>query len=182
MVVLVFLRLIGIINAAVWLGASVTFVCAVIPAFFSSAMLRLLPLSHAGAAGLIVAQHCFVLQYFCGVIALGHLAAEWLYAGKPIQRWPTYLVGGLLGLALLGGQVLQPRLQRLHLEMYGVRSSPQQRARAGAAFRSWQVAIHAANMLTIFGLATYVWQVTSAGMAARFVGATKFRGLTNNVS
>ncbi len=179
---LVFLRLIGVINAAVWLGASVTMVCAVAPAFFSSAMLRLLPLSHSGAAELIIAQHGFVLQYFCGAIALGHLVVEWIYAGKALRRWPTYLVGGLLGLALLGGQVLQPKLQRLHLEMYGVRSTRQQRERAGAAFRSWQLVVHAANVLTIFGLATYVWQVTSTGIAPRFVGATKFRGLTNNVS
>ena len=179
---LVFLRLVGVMNAAIWLGASVSFACAVVPALFSSEMLRLLPLSHAGAAALIVARHGFVLQSICGAIALSHLVVEWLYAGKPIQRWPTYLVAGLLGLAFLGGQVLQPKLQRLHLEMYGMRSTPQQRARASAAFRSWQAAVQTVNVLMILGLATYVWQVTSAGIAPRFVSATKFRGLTNNVS
>jgi hypothetical protein len=171
-----------VINAAIWLGAAVTFACAVAPSFFSNAMLRLLPLSHSGAAELIVAQHCFVLQYVCGIIALVHLVVEWLYAGKPIYRWPTYLVGALLGLALLSGQVLQPKLQRLHLEMYGVRSTQQQRVRAGVAFRRWQGTTQAANVLAIFGLAAYVWQVTSAGIAVRFVGATKIRGLTNSVS
>jgi len=170
-----------VINAAVWLGASVNFACTVTPAFFSDAMLRLLGLPHAGAAALVVAQHCFMLQSVCGAIALAHLVAEWLYAGKPIRRWPTYLVTGLLGLALLGGSV-QPKLQRLHLEMYGMRSTPQQRTRAGAAFRNWQAVVQAANVVSILGLAIYVWQVASAGMAARFVSATKFRGLTNKVS
>jgi len=170
-----------VINAAIWLGASVSFTCAVAPAFFSSAMLELLRLPHAGAAQLIVAQHCFALQSMCGAIALSHLIVEWLYAGKPIHRWPTYLVTGLLGLALWSA-VLQPKLQRLHLEMYGVRSTPQQRTRAAAAFRAWQGTVQAANVLMILGLATYVWQVTSAGIAPRFVSATKFRGLTNNVS
>lgn len=146
-------------------------------------MLRVLSHSypHAGAAQLIVAQHCFALQSICGAIALSHLVAERLYAGKALQRWPTYLVAGLFVLALLGGLV-QLKLQRLHLEMYGMRSTPQQRARAGATFRRWQAAAQAANVLMIFGLATYVWQVTSAGIAPRFVSATKFRGLTNNVS
>jgi hypothetical protein len=179
--VLVFLRLVGVLNAAVWLGASVSLACAVAPAFFSSGMLRLLGLPHAGAAQLIVTKHSFALQAICGAIALSHLVAEWLYAGKPIHRGRTYLVTVLLGLALLGG-LLQPKLQRLHLEMYGLRSTPQQRARAGGAFRSWQAAIQATNVLTILGLAIYVWQVTSVGVAPRFVSATKFRGLTNNVS
>jgi hypothetical protein len=179
--VLVFLRLIGVLNAAVWLGAAVSFSSAVGPAFFSSAMLRLLSLPHAGAAQLIVAQHAFVLQSVCGAIALSHLVAEWLYAGKPIQRWPTFLVAGLLGLALFGA-LLQPKLQRLHLEMYGVRSTPQQRARAGAALRSWQAVVQAANVFMIVGLAIYVWRVNSVGIAPRFVRATKFRGLTNSVS
>jgi hypothetical protein len=179
--VLVFLRLIGVLNAAIWLGTAVAFACAVAPAFYSSAMIDLLRVPHAGAAQLIVARHCFVLQAVCGAVALSHLIAEWLYAGKPIHRRRTYLVTGLFVLAVLGA-VLQPRLQRLHLEMYGVRSTPQQRARAGTAFRSWHATAQAANFLIIIGLAAYVWQVTSAGVAPRFGSATKFRGLTNHVS
>ncbi len=169
------------INAAVWLGAAVALACAVAPAFSSSAMIDLLRVPHAGAAQLIVARHGYALQAVCGAIALTHLVAEWLYAGKPIQRWPTYLVTGLFVVAVAGGLV-QPKLQRLHLEMYGVRSTPQQRVRAGDAFRSWHATVQAANVLMILGLAAYVCQVTSAGIAPRFVSATKFRGLTNHVS
>jgi len=179
--VLVFLRFIGITNAAIWLGAAVGFVCVAAPAFFSDAMLRLLPISHAGAAELIVRERYFGLQYWCSAIAFGHLVVEWLYTGKPLRRWPTYLVVFLLGLALLGGLGLQPKLQRLHREIYGIRSTPQQRERARGWFRGWQVMAQTANVLTLLGLTTYVWQITSAGTAARFVSATKFRGLTNNV-
>lgn len=179
---LVFLRLLGVLNAAVWLGAAVAFVCVIGPAFVSSAMRNVLPLSHAGAAELIITKHYFVLEYCCGLIALAHLVAEWLYAGKPIHHWPTYLVAALFTVAVLNGQMVQPKLQRSHLEMYGVRSTPQQRSRATEAFRSWQVALHAANVLMILGLTTYVWQVTSVGITPRYVSATKFRGLTNNVS
>jgi hypothetical protein len=180
--VLVFLKMVGATNAAIWLGASVSFVFAVGPAFFSSAMLRLLPVSHAGAAALIVGRHYYALQYFCGTIAVAHLLADWLYSGKPLRRWPTYLVSSLLALALLGGLGLQPRLQRLHLEANGIRSTPQQKARAESAFRGWQVAGHLINFLSVAGLAAYVWQVTSVGIAPRFGGGSKFRGLTNNVS
>src|SRR5439155_22401887 len=109
----------------------------------------------------------FGLQCWCGAIALAHLLAEWLYAGKSLRRWPTYLVVALFGVALFGGQVLEPKLQRLHLEKYGARSTVQQRERATGAFRGWQVVLQAANVLTILGLTTYVWQVSSAGIAPR---------------
>lgn len=179
---LVFLKLVGVTNAAIWLGSSVALVCVVAPAFYSGEMLRLLPVSHAGAAGLIVGSHYHVLHYVCGSIAIAHLTGEWLYTGKRLDRWPTYLVAGLFALALFAGQMVQPKLESRHLEMHGVRSTPQQRERARGAYRSWQAVMYMTNVMMILGLTTYVWQVTSSGITPRFGSTTKLRGLTNNVS
>jgi len=180
--VLVILRLISVINAAIWLGSAVSYICVIAPGFFSDTMRPLLPFSHAGAAELIVRERYFALQYWCGGIALGHLFVEWLYTGKSLRRWPTYLVVGLLGLGLLGGGALRPKLQRLHLERYGARSDPQQSEQAGRALRNWQIVARVINVMTVIGLGVYMWHVASTGAAPRFASAVKFRGLTNQVS
>jgi hypothetical protein len=180
--VLVFLRFVGVISSAVWLGALTTFTLVITPGCYSTAMLRLLPVTHAGASSLILWELYFRLGYLCSAVAIAHLVLECLYAGKSFRRVMTYLVGWSVVLTLLGGAVLLPRLQGLHLEAHGMRSTSQQRERAGTAFRSWQVVAQAANVATILGLAAYVWLLSNAAGNTRFVSATKFRGLTKNVT
>ena len=174
-----FLRLTGITNAAVWLGAALFYTAAVSPAFFSSEMLRILPPLHAGAAAQVLAHDFYVLQYWCAAIALAHLVVEWLYAGKPVPRWSAYLVIGLLALALFNGLLAQPRMKRLHLERYGRYSTPQQREKAGQWYGVWQTAVHLVNVCVILGVWVHLWEVSSSGTIARFVGAAKYQGLTN---
>jgi Domain of unknown function (DUF4149) len=171
-----FLRLIGILNAAVWFGTAVFFAVAVWPGFFSAEMLRILPRSHSGAAAQVILERYFLLQYWCGGIALGHFVFEWLYAGKPLQRWIVYWVAGLLALELFGGLIVQPSLARLHLEFYGVRSTPRQREQAGKSFPFWQEILQVSNAVVVLGLGVYLWESTNATTGARFVGAAKLRG------
>src|SRR5678816_4102246 len=59
--VLGFLRIIAIINAAVWFGSIVFFTFAAGPAFFTDEMIRLLGKAHAGAAAQLVVHRYFIV-------------------------------------------------------------------------------------------------------------------------
>jgi uncharacterized membrane protein len=74
------------------------------------------------------------------------------------------------------GLTVQPRLKVLHMEIYGVRSTPQQRIQAGKSVRLWESVAHVSNVGMILGLWVYVWEISAAGVGARFVPAAKFRG------
>jgi hypothetical protein len=171
-----FLRLTGITNAAAWFGTALFFTLAVGPAFSSVEMLQILPPSHSGAAAQIVLERYFAVHYCCGGIALCHFVLEWLYAGKPLHRWPLYWVIGLLAVGLWSGLSVEPKLRRLHLELYGVRSTPHQREQAGAGIRTWQGLLQTSNWVMLLGLWIYMWEASGVGGAPRFGSAGKFRG------
>jgi hypothetical protein len=171
-----FLRLVGITNAALWFGAALSFTAAVWPAFASGEMLKILPASHAGAAAQVVLARYFFLQYWCGAVAVGHLLLEWLYAGKPLQRWALYLLTAMLALTLFNGLAAQPKLKELHLETYGIRSTPQQREHARKSTGAWAAMLQVSNLLILLGAWVYVWDIQRAETAAKFVTAGKFRG------
>jgi hypothetical protein len=181
-----FLKVIGITNAAAWFGAAVFLILAVWPAFGTSEMLQILPQAYSGAVAQVVLERYFLFQYWCGGIALGHLVLEWLYTGRPLRNWTRhlslYLVAGLLGLTLFGGMVLQPRLKRLHFELYGPRSTELQRQNAQRSMAVWRGVMGLSNLIMAGGLWVYLWQVKSGTNTARFVSASPLRGLTNGVS
>ena len=164
------------INAAIWFGA--TFFASVIlsPAFGSDPMLAILPQSHAGRAMQIVFERFSVLQYWCGGIALAHLLTEWLYSGKPLRPWTLYLVSGAVALAVVGGFWIEPRVKKLHLDVYGVRSTPQQREQSRRSLVVWGDAFGVVQYLMVIGPFLHLLQVTAAGSAPRFPHAAKFKG------
>jgi hypothetical protein len=174
--VFLFLRVIGVTNAAIWFGSAIFFTVAAGPAFFSEEMLRILPRSHAGAAAQVVLERYFVFHQWCGGIALVHLLTEWLYASKPLARWTLYLVLALFGLGLIGGHYFQPKLQKLHLEIYGMRATEPQREQARKSFKIWHGVAQTTNLFMALGLFAYLLHVTAAGNSSRFVSANKFRG------
>ena len=113
-----FLRLVGLINAAIWFGAAVFFAFAAAPVATSEAMGSLLgprnfPYFSASVYHLIAGKY-YALHLICSVIALMHMATEWVYLGKnPRRVWVVML----LGLTLLGGLedfILQSHLKDLH--------------------------------------------------------------------
>jgi hypothetical protein len=180
--VIFLLRLIGIINAAVWFGAAVFFMLVAAPALFSPEMKTLLGRPHAGAAAQIVVDRYFILNQVCGVIALLHLVTDWLYTGKPLQRYLLGLVGGLLALGLLGGQWLEPKLKGLHREMFVAGNSftrepvtPRQKE-AEKSFKLWHGVAQGLNLIAMGGLLVYLWRATDPTHAPRFFSANKFRG------
>jgi hypothetical protein len=174
-----FLRLAGILNIAVWLGAAVFFNVSVGPAFHSEAMSDLLgPKSYpyfSPAVEQILAARLFHLQIACGVMALLHVLAEWLYSGRsPQKRWLALLVA-VLAIALTAGGWLEPKLAMLHNVRYGGNAGIGQRENAARAFSAWQQADRLANLLVIAGVAVYLWGVVNPPDPTRFVSAAKFR-------
>ena len=93
--------MVGILNAAVWCGSAV-FVAIGLPALFTEEMKRRLTAPGVGFAAEAVVARFFAVQICCGTIALAHLAAEWLYAGRPGRRLNVALAAGMLAVALAG--------------------------------------------------------------------------------
>jgi hypothetical protein len=174
--VLVFLRFVSVTNAALWFGAVVFFIFAVRPTFYAGSIFKIVPMSHSVAVAHLVLDRFYWWQYGCGVIAVIHLVAEWLYAGKSLQRGIFYVVMGLWILTLFGGFVVQPKLHQAHRDAYGLNSTAPQRSQGGKMFELWNAVSKTVNILSAVGLLVYVWQITTPGSSPRFVGGAKFRG------
>lgn len=175
-----FLRLVGLINAAIWFGAAVFFVFGAAPAAASDGMRSLLgprnfPYFSVSVYHLIAANY-YGLHLICSVIALLHMATEWVYLGKnPRRAWVLML----LGLALWGGLedfVLQPRLKELHRTVFVGRVRPEQRDSARRGYAVWNVISRSLQFIMVGGLGIYMWRTANPPDPARFVPAAKFRG------
>ena len=166
------LRFIGIMNAAIWLGGAVyfSFVAGQLP--FSSAMKDLLGRSHeyySGAIAMIGVSRYFSFHLFCAIIALIHLAAEWLYQDRRNRRSLLWLVGVMLGLTLIGGYWLQPKMHHLHRVKYAVNYPESARAAADKSFKRWHGLSMTMNLFMLGGLVVYTMQMTRPPEIARFV-------------
>jgi hypothetical protein len=170
-----FLRIIGVINAAVWFGSLIFFTTAVGPAFFSDEMTSLLTLPYAGAAAQIVLKRYFYLQIWCAAVALAHLIGEWLYSGKPFQRFTLLLLMSLFSLSLIGGYIFLPKMKQLHLRMYAVQTTPAEKVSAKRSFWILHGTSSVLNLFVICGVLVYVWQVTKPVNTARFSSLTRFK-------
>ena len=152
------------------------FTLAVGPAFFSEEMLRLLGRPHAGAAAQVVLSRYFGLQMFCAGIALAHLIAEWLYTARPFQRFALLLLMGLFAIGFLGGFVLQPKMEDLHLRMYAEQAMTQEdRQSAERSFRILHGTSMVLNLFVISGVLVYLWHVAKPVNTTRFASVTRFR-------
>jgi hypothetical protein len=178
-VVIVLLRLVGVMNGAVWFGAAVFFTFAVAPTFFKPVLKENLGEVWPGVIAAMVLERYFVLQYFCSIIALVHLFAEWLYLGKPLHRLTTSVLASLFVIAFAGGLWLQPRLKALHEMMHGygrgATAVAAQRDQSRKSFRTLHGISSTLNILALCGLAIYMWRVTTPPNGPRFIPANKFR-------
>jgi hypothetical protein len=172
------LRLLGILNAAVWFGSAIffTFGTGLVP--FSQEMKNLLgpanfPYFSGAIAQLFIARY-FYFQIGCAIIAVAHLLAEWLYLGKQPQKLQVVLLIGLASAALLGGYWLQPKMKTLHATKYGANTRPEVRESADHSFRAWHSVSQVVNLLMVGGLTVYLWRATNPSDPTRFVSAMKF--------
>ncbi len=176
---IVLLRWIGLLNAALWFGASLFFTFVIAPAFFSPDMAQILGEQpghhvHSGRLAAVAQARFFVLQHWCGAIALLHFLAEWVYLGKPMQKLTLGLLLGMFSLGLIGGLWLQPKIMELHRAKYSLQSTPQQKEQAGTSLKVWHASAASANLLVLAALAVYFVRVNQSGNGARFVSANKF--------
>ena len=173
------LRLVGILNAAVWFGATLFFILIIQPAAFSSEMKVLLgdrnfPFFSEAIAGLLAGRY-YHLQLACAIVALLHLVAERLYWGKaPATRW-LGLLSGLLVLSLISSAWLQPNLKTFNTVRFSPNSSPEQRQAAQGSFTSWHRFLVVVNFLTLLGVTAYLGRLAMASEPTRFLHAGKFR-------
>ena len=188
---IVVLRFIGVMNAAVWLGASIFFTFGVAPVFFTDEIKHLLNGPFwPGIVAQMALERFFFLQYLCGSIAVAHLLAEWVYLGRALHRLTLGLLIGTLSVGFLGGFWLTPKLKKLYLTKSGsivvkvgkfeeyrpAQITREETARAQRSFSIWHGVSSSMNLLVLGGLVVYFWRTTSHQETTRFIGASKFRG------
>lgn len=178
-----FLRFFGVTVAAVWFGSTVFFTFFAGPAFFTDEMKKLFPPPYNGAIAELVMGRYFILHYVCGLLSLAHLGAEWMYSGKVPPRLTVWLVGCVLGLSLLGGVWLQPKLKELqrikYADHYRYTATVQQREVATRSFGTWHGVSQAANLFMLLALWAYLSRVIQTGEAPRFVSPINKFGIDN---
>jgi uncharacterized membrane protein len=175
-----FLRWIGVLNSAVWLGGAVFFTAVAWPSFASAAMQEALRQPKqfpyfSSAIELALLPGYFHFLIFCAVIALLQLMAEWLYLGRPPRKLSFSLLAALLGLVIVGGSILQPRLKVLHTTRYSS-TQPGAAEVAAKSYRTWHSVLSAVNIVIIGGLVVYLLRLTNPPDTARFISSVKFRG------
>ncbi len=175
-----FLRIVGLVNAAIWFGAAVFFTFGIGPAVFSPDMRQVLGAANfpyfSGAIAQLLISRYFDLQIVCALIAVFHAFAEWLYLNRPLHRFWTGLLAGLLAASLLGALVLQPHMKKLHRLKYSPAATPAQRVSSTSAFKVWHGTSQAANLLVLASLGLYLWRTANPSNATRFRPPGKLQG------
>ena len=170
------LRIIGLFNAAIWLGSAVFLTVGAAPAFFSDEMRALLGVSYpvySGALVQVMFKRFFLVQYICSAVALTHMLGEYVYLGRPLDRLATGFVAFLLLLSLLGGKFMQPKLQSLHLIKYGVGPTVEQKELAAHSLRLWHGISQTANLFVLVALIGYYWRVVNRPEPLKVLGRYK---------
>lgn len=173
-----FLRCIGVLNAGVWFGGAVVFSFFAIPAIFSDQSKTLLtapfyPYFSGALAQILIARY-FKLQLVCGIVAIAHLLGENLYFGRAPQKLWFALLAALVGLSLLGGFWMQPKLKELHEIKYKDHSAERRQA-AAESFKTWHGISQMTNLFVLVGLGIHLCRVAARGEDARFLDAGKLR-------
>ncbi len=117
-----------------------------------------------------------MLQYICGFIGLLHLCAEKLYLGRAFPRLGTSIVAGALGLSLIGGIWLQPRMEALrNIKYHG--HSLEEKDKASHSFGMWHGISEFTNIVVLAGLLIHITRVSRPpNETIRYGTFTKFRG------
>ena len=153
-------RYVGVLNAAVWLGATVFFTVGAGPAIFSDEAAAFLPRAYRARVAELVIARLIVLQQICGLVALGLLAAECIRAGRIVRRLALGVVSALFVASLLSGVWLVPRMHAVQQVRYSARSTPEQQAGAARSFNVLHGLSQTVNLFVLAGLLFHLVQVT----------------------
>ena len=171
---LLVLRIIGIFNAAIWLGSALFFTFGIAPGIFSEEMKRVFGDFYTGVIGQNLIGRYFAVNLICCVIALMHFFAEMIYTGRPFRRFTFGLLVGILALTLLGGHVFAPKMKIVHHAKY--LGPLEQRDAAARQLSRLHATSMVGNLFSLIALVIYTWQVTNPPDSMRFLSAQKFRG------
>ena len=178
-----FLRFVGVVNAAIWLGGGIFFAMFILPAVFSENMRNVFHVApgadsnyYPGAIALLLFRKFFLLQYICGVVAFLHLFAEKLYLGRPLPRLATTIVVVIFLMSLIGGVWLQPRMEALRQASYSTNATAEQREAARRSFGAWHGVSQLANVVILAGLVAHLMRVTRPDDSKRYISFSKFWG------
>lgn len=169
------LRFIGLVNAAVWLGAGVFFTLGVGQAVFADEMKRIFEKYYVG----IIAQHLigtyFTFHIVCGCIALAHYLSETFLTRRAFRKWTVAAIAVPLLLGCLGAFVLQPKMRALYQTMYRAPQA-EQRDSATKQFRVLHGISQVLNLISITFVGICFWRISNPPETPRFVSSHKFRG------
>ncbi len=150
-----YVRLAGLLNAAVWLGGCVFFTFAAAPAIFQPEVKRLLQEYNTGMVAQFLQERYFAFQVVCGALAAVHAGVEWAFFRPDRALKARLLLAGVCLLTLAGAFGLLPRLKSLYQAKHAA-ATPALREEAAAAFRGFHGASMGLNLLVVGGLAFYV--------------------------
>ena len=177
-----FLRFVGILNAAIWLGGGVFFALFILPGVFSGGMHAALKLPddatalyYQGTIAQVLFHRFFVLQYICAIVALLHFIAENLYLGRAFSTLGLFVVIGIFILSLVGGIWLQPKMERLHGIKYS-KAPTVEKEQAAHTFATWHGISQIANLVIMAGLVVHLVRVTRPDDSSRTITFNKFWG------
>src|SRR5262249_5365758 len=153
-------------------GAALFLIFGVDPALGSAAINDLLgprnfPYFSGAISQVVVARYLHFYLFF-SLVALVHIAGEWLYLGKYPSRTWLALVLGLILAGLVQNYWLQPNLRSWHRLRFSQTSQSQ------AVERNVTYGLRASetiNLLTVVGLAVYLWRIANPPDPARFLSA-----------
>lgn len=165
---IVFLRYLSLINAAVWCGASI-FLIICMPGLFSAELTRVLTPAYVGLPAQAIMERYFYLNYCCAGISLLHLVSEWLYLGRPIQRFTLWLLLGITCFTLIGGFIFQPKIKDLHRAKWWGRTPPV-RVEAARSLAIWHGVSEVTTWFVVSGVILYFFRIIKPNESSRFIG------------
>jgi hypothetical protein len=173
-------RIVGLMNAAIWLGASVFAVLGTGAATSSQAMEQLLTPAFypyfSGSIAHIFLERYWLLHLACACIALLHLGAESLYFGRVIRKKTLGLLLTLLVLGILQKTAIMPALKRSHLGAHATNRTQIQKESALSSYRAWNGSSHVLNFVMMIALGVYLWRLANPPESPRFGSFTNYRG------
>ena len=171
-----FLRFIGLVNAAIWLGSSVFGAFVVLPGFFSPEMKAVIYEPYNGLAAQVIIHRYFCMQAVCATIAILHLVGEFLYLGRPIDNLVAGALAVIVAIGLFEGVYLEPKLKALFITKYHLRSTPAQKEEASKLFGPLHGLSQGMNLIVIAGVCLYFCRVIRPIGGPRSTGFPKFGG------
>jgi hypothetical protein len=175
-----FLKLLGTLNAAVWLGSAIAFTFVAVPAVFSDEMKQLFQpevQSIYGRIAEVLFARFFIFQYLLGGVAVLHAIAGSMYLSRPLRCATNYALLLVIGLGLVAGLWFQPRIRTLHSQKYDAHSSVALREQATRSLGLYHGASQVLNLFALASLVVYFWRVAHPNDPTRLAGFShKFRG------